>query len=472
MGVVGGDLFGASNTNWSAGFGCEATVYIMAMFTASGLYVKGTYISKARGSASNSDILDANFNVWLNDIQQQGISGNWTSGYPENREENLSKTYACDISLPVKVRITAYVNTGCNYAAGTYLLRESANIDQTFMLRTPVAGLNLCSTNTTVNQMFILPILSGTSSSFYFFKNITGYRMWVQTIENQTLDSVIRDGERSRSRIEVYTNECMTLFKSSNIWYIANYHYGSALNGTTSTALTTNANKILNASAGHVNMFNVNNSADRQSGDNFCILPAASTGAGKLTFIVYCGDKSGKTNGNALVFVTADGSNIDNGIQKPYILVNESGAASKSCGAVFISDGSRWYIVGFVTTTFGTSWISSSNTGNTTMSRASSNVNFYLIANGVADRSLSLPLYDSTVPANGSIISIIKGQTFSGGGIYIYANSGNSINENTSVYYPTTSTINKTNWSCFWMVSEKRPGESFYHYYPVLTYFP
>jgi hypothetical protein len=273
-------------------------------------------------------------------------------------------------------------------------------------------------------------------------------------------------------------NACATVFNTAASWYVANYYEGS-LFGFANVPNSPNENKMINARAGQVNIFNVNNHIDRRNGDNFCILPSASTNTGKMIFVIYGGDLSNKSNGNSLVFATG-GEQIDtavatlNSSNNPYIVVNEGGADFKTTGAVFISDGTRWCVLGHVRTTYCTGWSPRDQTYldkvRSVVPIATSQTNIYVSGTAsITNPSIALPSYISGLPGENSLLSIIKYKNVAGE-LEIYANpQGQTANTfNQYSHYYTTACATR-NYPCVWVVSEKT-AQNAYKFYPVVLY--
>jgi hypothetical protein len=475
MGLGGrGDLFFQSDSNVVASFGVSTYVRVKVNYMSDGrLEFEYRFQVNKVGTAVTTGINSAEGEVKIGPV-----GGTLTSigtlrplsdpddGSPVGERSYEDSILSGVVTLPIDVSVYGRIYGGVNSNTRTVI----SEFTRIFTVRAPVPGLNAIRTSSSNPIMFLLPPVTNGSSPLYIFKHVAGARdVIIQPTSNLSIDGVADPW--------IYLNEangCVTLFSQSPSWFIANYYNGllNPGNGIATWPSPLPARKHFFARAGQVNVFRTDICGERATGDNYCILPDPVTSAGKMTFVVYGGDTSDKSDGNGLVISTADGSYIDTNSGAPFIYLNEGGASFKCVGAIFMSDGARWYAIGNVPGVYGTSWsFDTTARATTNLTIGTRQTNLYVVPDNVSGRHVALPAFSATTGTN-SVISIVKAQRLNGGGLYIYANQGNTgVNRINDSVYRYDSTWWQQDWQCIWMVSEKRPGENSYHYYPVAVYY-
>lgn len=411
-------------------------------------------------------------NIWLNGTQ-----------VATNADAFGSNIYNC-IGRLTTIRVVLSAEGRSNVASGP---------DKTgFALSFFDYTINLTDINPSSDFIFInpsggkfvhLPPVSSNPGKLYYFKlksaipgnfignnvggngeQYQGQSIWINTYNG---DSEIMD-VTSRA---IYINQnyaCLTLFSNGTNWYIANYYPSTNQPSlSTSTTNVTNPSKIANAVSNCINIFNSTGSP-RNTGDNLVYLPNASTPS--MCIVAYVGDTGGggRQNGNALLFSHAN--NIDentgyNSSNFPYISTDASN--DKSCGCVFISNGTYWYIVGRF---YGEQW-SWNNAPSTdggfwnTLTPATNTINiipintfkFYILPLTVISNPGYFIIYKLTGEQNSSVIFYTHEDETS---------VNNVINNNTTKLYYAQSKKN----SCIWFIGVNDGTRM--KYYPIIGYTP
>jgi hypothetical protein len=330
------------------------------------------------------------------------------------------------------------------------------NLSLIFTYKELTTGLTVVTSGA---YLFLLPeMTSDTTSQLYFLKGID----YSPFLKLATRAGITIDG-RSNQYINVERKGCVSLFSSSTVWYLASYYTGD-MGGT--TTVVTDATKRSTATANAINIFRTDDAPNRSGGDNHCILPNPAGNAGTLCFVAY-GGSSYKGGGNALSFSTPSGS-IDTyaAWDFPYITVDDG---VKSTGAVFISDGTNWYIVG-KSDSYCVEWKTDQpdNTDNLNRSLTipgQNGVSIFLSPSTMGTLRYTLPQIENA-------LSIVKLQAVTNYGVLYYANDNggttNKINEN-AVRMRNACAGGKS-YAANWFVSVRRNG--ILYYYPILSYYP
>lgn len=258
---------------------------------------------------------------------------------------------------------------------------------------------------------------------------------------------------------------CLTLFSNGTSWYIANY-YPSSNQPILPQASLPNTYSTANANINAINFFN-STSGGRNVGTNLLYLPDAN--AIGLCIVVYSGGSTSgeRLSSNPLMIMAANNKTIDSlAGSKPFICVDNS---KRSCGAVFVSDGINWYVVGYYNSS-GWDWDSAVTGGNVQLT-ASSALDIKLTSVNVNPSNC---LYSLPIGPNLPYLMLIKTQPGVSGIRYctfmISQTSIQFINETSvGIFYGG----NQSN-SCVWFVAhiEYSPPNPLVNYYPVLAYTP
>ena len=399
------------------------------------------------------------------------------------------------------------------YYNGTYWVNYKENVY--LFIFNAVPGLNLIPTN---NAAIVgLPSASVTyKGQLFIIKDKSSYAGTNNITIFTGADALDEDRDRGTDTVLNFDGAALTLTCAATVsggstygWYIlqrrgigtdANGNTGFHGYGNISGTLPTGVKRVT-AAIGKVNIFNVNantangNSTARQSGDNCMNIPDA-TAAGQMIIVVYAGNASAKSYGNALWLYSAN-YRIETlagfvSPTSPYLLANEQ---HKNSAAVLISGPSftarggntdagvlRWYLI--ATTTGHSNWILSQDTGDATTSTtaygrvsASSQITIDL-----ADRSdatngrLFLPRDPSAATKS---FLIVKQRIQRSYGMILYSDI--LTDDRTGVHY-TTNVFNEnqyriynayTNWNqynCLWLVGETRSTGKV-HWYFIGCYF-
>lgn len=296
---------------------------------------------------------------------------------------------------------------------------------------------------------------------------------WVFTNygNNSIEDGILNWNAYSQSFPTVSLNDdyqCVMFTSFNGVWYIiANGNRLSSSGGITPTDPT----KIGNAVTNNVNVFRVPSSGQRLNGNNLCTLPTESQAPGRLCIVVYTGTSTTGSN-RALQF--AGNGNIDRRYtsgNRPFVITDDN---NKSTGAVFISDGQCWYIIGYYDT-FCQLWGTALNADPGSTQISSDRVRIHVANNSPMNLTQFLILPpNSALPSGQSYLVITKIRNVTGGrGFRYYANPpGSTTNSRMGEYTNGNWENNCGNniaWNAHWHVCERRAGENFLHWYPVLN---
>jgi hypothetical protein len=450
------------------GSGVEAKAYLIKIqFNSSftSFTYQSDHYSNNTGDTTSNEIIQAELQIYINDF-----SVVYSNAYDLGSSKTWSGSAAC--SLPNKVRVRAVTWAG----ADSRYWQATAVLDETYYLHSASSALTVTSTDTHKN--IILPLSTSNSGAIRFIKNIRTNNDYYVFLTTFSEDSMEVSG--ANRLIFIWKYECVTFMPTTNVWYLAGYYTN---NLESRSSITTNTNKIGYAVAGQVNTFSVNTNSDREVGDNNVVLPLEVSG--KLCIVAYMGDRSAKNinENNVLTFSTASGNGIDNKYNNtnsfPFILSNDSNPAEareRSAGIVFISDGTRWYIVGWYST-YCRTWLRSATPAVINLATTTKiNFNYELTSPLTTNANYLLPQYNSS-GGNNYLFILKNRQVDSGNGITVYANpQGTATTNPDTVNNVINESINFTgggcdtkSYGCMWIVSEVRTGENRIHWYPVLN---
>lgn len=322
----------------------------------------------------------------------------------------------------------------------------------------------VATSNPPTNILFLPPLAesSTSNSKLLFIKDKIGNA----SINNITVvpnEGVSIDNKNAPFTI-IDNYGCLTLFNNGIDYFIANKYPSNGqpiMPNTGSTIVPT-----VYANNNTVNAFLTTSSNGRNTGTNSIYLRNPG-GAPGISIIKYYGSGDGvsRTSTNPLLIVP-DGCLIDNIPGGDFLLYVDN--PIKSCGAVFITDGTNWYIAGYYNST---NWTWSSYvpiTGTETqLSQASATDIILKRPTSMMNPAFILPQTVSSYP----YLSIIKKQGIPQGSntnyfSYALANptSGKfNFNNNNIVY---TQPQNNT---CLWLVANSDGAGSF-TYDPVIGY--
>lgn len=378
-----------------------------------------------------------------------------------------SSTSAIEILLLVgTVRITA---SGQQYSLSNNNVSATATFDISFNL-TEVSLLNdfvFVDTTSTAHppkNILFLPQLPGSQTSnskLLFIKDKSNNASVNNIIISPPIGTSIENIQTTPITLSANTS-CLTLFNNGVGYFIANNYPSNnqqILPSNSSSSAVTNGYPMANS----INIFDT--STFGRVSTNRVSLPDNREPA--FCIVVYSGTAAAgaRTPPNTLVFQAAYNQTIDNVPSfNPALSVDSS---NKSCGIVFISDGSGgWFIAGYYNSQ---GWDWSVTTGGGNLITQSSSYDIKLIDANVATRFYVLPFSPSS-----PYLSIIKTQSLLSGGQGIRYHSflgGMSafqyINDSSvAMFY----TGNQTN-NCVWFVAESTRG-GVLRYHPILGYTP
>ena len=364
------------------------------------------------------------------------------------------------------IKITA---TGEQHSNSEPSASQTVTFNLTFNLSVISATTDFVFVNTSslpFNNILFLPALaeSQTSNSkLLFIKDKTGNANVNNSITVVPNQGVSIDNKNAPFTI-IDNYGCLTLFNNGIDYFIANKYPSNGqpiMPNTGSTIVPT-----VYANNNTVNAFLTTSSNGRNTGTNSIYLRNPG-GAPGISIIKYYGSGDGvsRTSTNPLLIVP-DGCLIDNIPGGDFLLYVDN--PIKSCGAVFITDGTNWYIAGYYNST---NWTWSSYvpiTGTETqLSQASATDIILKRPTSMMNPAFILPQTVSSYP----YLSIIKKQGIPQGSntnyfSYALANptSGKfNFNNNNIVY---TQPQNNT---CLWLVANSDGAGSF-TYDPVIGY--
>jgi len=156
---------------------------------------------------------------------------------------------------------------------------------------------------------------------------------------------------------------CMKLIYSPNnqTWFVADYYRGNIPSTNTYNPADIAADNAISPNT--ISIFNTDVAVsgykpDRNAGGDNIIRINPPTSGYSVAIICYCGT----TTANRALVIQSNGFSLDqftgqNGTQTAYV---RSDGNYKSTGVVFISDGSKWYIAGYMET-YGWEWKNGDN---------------------------------------------------------------------------------------------------------------
>jgi len=353
-----------------------------------------------------------------------------------------------------------------------------ASFDDTFNITQINSATNFVFTDLTTSaplvggRCLMLPPVASYTNRILFIKNknvVPGNDLGGGQFRSQAININTYNGETivDVSSVGIFINDaygCLALFSDGNSWYVANYYPSNGqplMPNTGSTIVPT-----VYANNNTVNTFLTTSSNGRNTGTNSIYLrnPSGSPG---ISIIKYYGSADGisRTSDNPLLIVP-DACLIDNVGGGSFLLYVDN--PIKSCGAVFITDGTNWYIAGYYNST---NWNWSTYvplSGTETQLSQSSQLDIKLKSpTGTMNPAFILPQTVSAYP----YLCIIKKQGIPQGAntnYFSYAlgtpTSGKfNFNNNNIVY---TQPQNNT---CLWLVANSNGAGSF-TYDPVIGY--
>ena len=465
---------GAISYNNTSGSICQLVMqFNYFYYTSSVLSVNfGLGVNSQGSSGGGGETHNRNVHVYINGTEVTNVAG----------EDLFNKTTNFTYSGTLtSVRVIASAAGTVYIALGPSRTGEAtASFDDTFNITsinsaTDFVFTDLTQTTTAFGgKFFMLPSASSYANRSMIIKNkntvpsndLGGGQFRGQVVYlNTSNGDLINDFPSSLGLCMNDAYACLTLFSNGTAWYIANYYPSSnqpilpqaSLPPTYSTA---------NANIDAINFFNTT-TAGRSTGTNVLYLPDANVAG--LCIVVYSGGStSGERLGNnPLVMIAANNKTIDSlADSKPFIYVDNS---KRSCGAVFVSDGINWYVVGYYNS-FGWDWDSAVTGGNVQLT-ASSALDIKLTSVNV---NASNSLYSLPIGPNLPYLMLIKTQPGVSGIRYCTFMTGQPslqfINETcVGIFYGG----NQSN-SCVWFVGhiEYSPPNPLVNYYPVLAYTP
>lgn len=377
-------------------------------------------------------------------------------------------TYICRDGYTFVDNTTTEVTDGTNVITGVqsgitmYYPQQYDNFStSTSTIRVPM----------NINFVF-LPVTSGNSGKMFFIKNKgTAHPNYPNPIHIIAPTGVMIDGQNTYKTGNDIS--CLTLMCDGTKYLIVNEYpsYNQPIvsrNTTISYSFpqdTTKTRKtaILNT----INVFNVNDFPERYNltFTNAVLLPNPTTPA--MCIIVYAGDASllASRSSNHPLYLFANNS-IDGIAGDPYIYTDGN---YKSAGIVLITDGTRWYIAGWM---LGSGW----NWTDTPTKGTSKNIpafNGFLNSQTVRTQLLYAEAY--------SCLKIIKNTITSTTAKQYYSVADANDTSITNVYLNTTNSLstissysmfysgNNRN-SCIWFACHVSGGNTYY--YPVIGYTP
>ncbi len=363
-----------------------------------------------------------------------------------------------------------------------YLAQTTAQVQPFFTACIPTTAGGLFTRASQSNAIMFLPPLSNytTNVPLFIAKNISTTNdfivsPWIGDSIDDTVDQMYQLQNTSRS------GGALTLFPNAtnNSWYVAMDYIGRMGSITNAsydqTWSNTNTCNWANATLGSMNVFNIGAAGPRSSIQNFINLPAPSNG--KLTLVSYTGpDNCGL---RSLAF---SGQQIDNlpaynpGTQNVAFDIIGQGQ-QRGAGAVFVSDSSRYYIIGHLTNP-GDWW------NNLITSRDLSQPNFTtgVLQNGCSVISNNInyqykiygPQFIASQTPN-SCFSIIKVRNVVSGGDEDPMFVGHGPEYQTSSIFASSlqyiyKHFNQKSYECLWLGSESIDGNSRFAFYPINSY--
>jgi len=294
---------------------------------------------------------------------------------------------------------------------------------------------------------------------------------------------------------------CLTLYSTGTAWQVANYYPSTnQLNLTLFNTWSASppANKTANAVINSINVFDQSKFSERNtysSGNshNHIRLPNQTTGVGSMCIIVYAGTKLN----NPHLYVIANSGKLDgltNTNANQYLLQADANDNGKSVGAVFIGDGTDWYIVGWYNAS-NWNWATNSNGSSANndggywgiddyqpnppalIQQVPNNTNKYYFLPGLpsttfaASPSLRFVIskcLNTTDVTNGRIGVTMSTYGY-GQSIYNYFNppvTPISTSKTTLVYTGSQTRM------CLWLVSLKLGSNNYISTYPIIGYTP
>ena len=408
-----------------------------------------------------------------------------TSGNP-TYTQGVTGTYTYTYSGRIN-RVGMYVSAGTfgsglsavvNVYSGSMSIVSSSTADFNFIDATP-----------NISKIIELPpITPETAGRLYFYK-VTG-----ELTRNSyllTTDGTVFADYNQPGVVINNSRGCATVFHNGSNWYVANYYPSHVQNFLSTTGTSSfSTNKSGTALINNINIFTTDSSNERRSGDNRLELPILN-GTPGICIVAYVGLIDARTGGNALVFTSLNGagserkidgptSTYNNTSNKPYIVANEG---HKNTGAVFITDGNYWYIVGWFN---GSNWATSTNIG---LISGSSDVSNNLLSQDIGNQH-AIDVIGTTTGGNKLFVLPQNSVSAIPYVFMVKARSNaNSMNINTLPYSnPSGTTVihkdtknmyfneNQRN-ICLWFVREATvvsgsPPVTTIRYYPVISYTP
>lgn len=418
------------------------------------------------GLAAGPKITNSEFQVWLNDTEYINKGdGDFTTA---------------SISQINKIRVRGYARA--TDFAGSYAV--DTTVDTTYSMT--YMNSNFCGVATNIGgtkPIVVLPdVNTQPQGTLYIVKDRTwgagGNNISVITMYSQLIDL------NNTFRRNITNNGgALSFYADSGLYRLAMRYplnpapgdnFPATIGANATNSPITNPNKVATAVVGRVNIFNVNLNTDRRSGDNLITLPNESGNSGQICIVVYAGNASQKSGGNALTFATASGRSIDNwstntNTNRAFIWTDDN---QKNSGVVFICDGTNWFVVSYY---LGNGWTWENNTAySNPQANVTNSVNSVICqgAGAVRGRDYYLPPLNTSIVPNSSVSGLIlikNGEITEFTGTLYHTNpSGGGatgfFNETQIRIYNARDT---PNYSCLWLVYERRSGENFLRFYPV-----
>ena len=391
----------------------------------------GAYVNISYGGVSLID--DWDYNIW------------WTSSY------NRSGSFTITINQETPANL--YINVSCWAGGNSRDIQATATTSQTFRLLHSEDQIVTATTAGYQNMILLPQANTDTKGKLYFYKNFSATRSLICPLGNQTLDNA------ALTYIFLEQYEGVILFNNGSNWFVASYYNKDRLLKDGSSASDGN---IGNAEINKVNIREATSNSTYYSWN----LPDPITNSGKMCILAYGGYY---TNTSHLLITSAgsiDNGYYDSGSNKAYILTDGAG---KSTGAILVSNGSTWCIMGSYKTD-GVSFNNSTGTDANITATAALQIN--ISPSLTAARRLLLPPYSALYNGTGSQLLVLKTTAKSGGTPEYFRTDGTSkIGTGASSSFNACDNIYRANaYACTIFVSRKKESDNSLEYFPVCNY--
>lgn len=382
---------------------------------------------------------------------------------------NSTGPNAVATNIPITGGTIKISATGEQHSNSEPSASQTVTFNLSFNLSVISASTDFVFVNTSslpFNNILFLPALaeSQTSNSkLLFIKDKTGNANVNNSITVVANEGVSIDNKNAPFTI-VDNFACLTLFNNGIDYFIANYYPSSnnqpIMPNTGSTIVPT-----VYANNNTVNTFVTSSSNGRNTGTNSIYLRNPG-GAPGISIIIYFGSaEAGSRLSTNPLLIVPDGCVIDNIGGGDFLLYVDD--PLKSCGAVFITDGTNWYVAGYYNST---NWNWTTYVplpgSETSLTQTSATDIILKRPTGIMDPAFSTPQINSSIP----YLCIIKKQGIplgSNTNYFSYA-QGNPTSGNFNLNCNNINYSEPQNNTCLWLVGHQYNGG--FSYDPVIGY--